>query len=380
MDANSVHEHGENTSPPPVEEASTPAEDTQASEPDHTPTPETEVRDTTTESRPATTPVETTQPAEPQPTVDPTHPHVNTPGVIVLQWLTYAFWGWLILGLLWLMSVILVNAILGESVNEVVPYAIAASLVLFPLSFVCDTLYRKHEPTKKTGAAMVIMVIHAVLFAILGILSLIIAVFIGINALINIGDPLDSQMVGLSVAAFAALLYAGAFVRTLNPFKTKKPAFGYGIAMAVVTVALLAFAIVGPVVSSIATRGDRLIEQALPRVQTSIDSYISDNNKLPSSLNDVTITDSDAKNLVDEGKVEYKAIGKLSETTLDETLSTSSTYRYQLCVEYKAEKNNETTRYSYSDEDGYTNYISTYSHGAGKTCYKVQQTAYKVTN
>lgn len=333
MDANSIHKTGDSDSPVPVE----------------------------------TSPPHTTPEAAP-----------SSAGVIVLQWLTYAFWGWLILGLLWLMSVILINAILGESVNEAVPYAIAATIVLLPLAFFCDLFYRKHEPAKKVGAATVIMVVHAVLFALLGIGSLIVAAFTGINALINIGEPINNQMVVLLVALFATLLYVGAFVRTLSPFKSKKPTLVYGLIMASLTVILLIFAIVGPVVTSLASRGDRLIEQALPSVQTSVDNYITKNKKLPSSLSDVTFSNADATNLVKDGKVEYKPLDKATAVTLNDLTNKSTTYRYQLCVDYKAEKN---SGYSYSgsasdNSDGYSTYISTYSHGAGNTCYKMQQTVY----
>lgn len=319
-------------------------------------------------------PVNTTQAA----TAEAAHPQQNSAGVIVLQWLTYAFWGWLILGLLWLMGVILSNAILGESTNESVPYAIAASVVLLPLAFFCDFFYRKHEPVKKAGSAMVIMVVHAVLFAILGIISLIVAVFIGIDMLINTSDSTDGQTVGLLVAAFAALLYVGAFLRTLNPFKAKKPTTIYTIVMASLTLVLLALAVAGPVITSVATRGDRIIEQSLPQVQTSIEDYITENEKLPTSLGDVTFNNTDARELAQSGKVEYKSVGKVEKTTLNGLANTSATYRYELCVEYKAAKNADNYRgRSNSDNTGYTNYLSTYSHDAGRTCYKLQQTIYQ---
>jgi len=303
------------------------------------------------------------------------HHQQNSAGVIVLQWLTYAFWGWLILGLLWLMGVVLSNAILGESTNESVPYAIAASLVLLPLAFFCDFFYRKHEPVKKAGAAMVIMVIHAVLFAVLGILSLIVTVFIGIDMLINTPRSSDGQTVALLVAGFAALLYVGAFLRTLNPFKGKKPAVSYGILMAVLTVILLGLAVAGPVVNSIASRGDRTIEQSLPRVQTSIEEYINENKKLPATLNEVTFNDTEANELVQDNKVEYKAVGTVDKASL--TSDTNTTYRYELCVDYKAAKNNENTRRTNSPSASYSTYLSTYSHDAGRTCYKLQQTVYE---
>lgn len=392
MDANSMHNHGDDTPPRSLEKT------------EATPTPETPVlKDIPTPEPESPTPEETEKPAsteekivlqqQPNPLTHPEPlqktelhkedeekptPQTSSAGVVVLQWLTYAFWGWLILGLLWLMSVVLVNFILGESVNETVPYAIAASVVLLPIAFVTDLFYRKHEPAKKAGGAMVIMVIHTVLYALLGIISLIVAVFIGVNSLINIGEPIDSQMVGLFTALFAALLYAGIFLRTLNPFKSRKFSISYGISMIVVTVTLLALAIAGPVVASVASRGDRVIEQNLPSVQASVETYITDNNKLPSSLKDVTINNEDARKLVDENKVEYIAVGKTESVKVKNSQVNSEAYfRYQLCVEYKAASDSRYNReyYGGSGTDGYSSYISTYSHGEGRTCYKLQQSA-----
>ena len=333
----------------------------------------------TTGSTHSSPPTETPPPLKHPETSTPQHPQQSSAGVIVLQWLTYAFWGWLIAGLLWLMSVILINAILKESVSGAVPYAIAASIVLLPIAFFCDFFYRKHEQTKKVGAAVVIMVIHAVLFALLGIGGLIIAVFTGINALINIGEPINNQMVVLLVAAFAALLYAGAFIRTLNPFKSKKPLLAYGVTMASLAFILLIFAVVGPVVTSVASRGDRLIEQGLSSVQASINDYIVENNQLPSSLRDVTLSSTDAEDLVTNNSVIYKADGEKTRTSAKNMNRTSVEYNYQLCVEYKTAQNSGSNRATNTSND-YSSYLTTYSHGTGNTCYKLQQIVYPTTN
>jgi type II secretory pathway pseudopilin PulG len=300
----------------------------------------------------------------------------NSAGVVVLQWLTYAFWGWLILGLIWLMSVILITAIVGSSVNEVVPYAIAASVVLLPLAFVCDFFYRKYEPIKKTGAAMVIMVIHAVLFALLGIGTLIVAVFTTLNMAINIEGNVNAQIVTALTVGFATLLYAGAFVRTLHPFKNKKLASVYSFSMLALTIVLLILAIVGPVIRSIATRDDRSIESNLPSLQRSIDEYITENKALPTSLSSVTIDDEGAQMLVDQNKVKYVPDGK---TTITTGAYPQDSFKYQLCVDYKAPAY---SRYgghagygsSYTDTGGgYKTYLSTYAHEAGNVCYKLER-------
>lgn len=306
--------------------------------------------------------------------------HANTPGVVVLQWLTYAFWGWLILGLIWLVSVILINAILKESVSEVVPYAIAASIVLLPIAFVTDLLYRKHEPVKKTGAAMVIMVIHAVIFALLGIGALITAAFVGLNAAINMGDNIDAQVVGLLTAVFAAILYVAAFARTLNPFKSKKPQLIYSFGMLGVSILLLILAIVGPVIQSVIARNDKLIERNLTSVQRGVNDYISDNKALPKSLDDVELTDKGAKELITKDLVEFVP-GTTESTTARSGLSTTTTYRYELCVTFAAASNTSSSYYDDSmDSNDYKSYLYVYSHDAGRQCYKLKGTTYEYTS
>lgn len=376
MDANSVHTHG-NTTPPPVEPPKPEAEETSTAAPEAaTQTPE------APRAEPATQPEPT-----PQPKNDNHEPQTSSAGVTVLQWLTYAFWGWLAASLLWLMGTVLSSAILNETTNESTPYAIAAAVVLLPLAFVCDLLYRKHEPAKKAGGAMVIMVVHAVLFALISIVSLIIAVFITVNGLVEVDSGDDERLVGILTALTATVLFAGAFVRALNPLKGKKPARIYALAMLGVTLLLLALTIAGPLVKSIATRGDRIIEQALPSVQSSIEAYINDNSKLPASLKDVSFTDEDAQELVEDGKVEYIPEEKTGVSILDinnpevatkeDDLNLQKTFRYQLCVEYQAASGNKGRSGYYADEmNGYKSYISTYSHDAGRTCYKLKQTVY----
>lgn len=371
----------ETPSETPVEKASespetpTPIEPS-ASEPD-TPVEEPAASAAETPSEtPVATPVEEPTPVIEPPVVaaavatpQPTH---NSAGVVVLQWLTYAFWGWLILGMIWLITVILVNALLNESVSTTVPYAIAASVVMLPIAFVTDFFYRKHEPPKKSGAAMVIMVIHAVLFALLGIGALIIAVFTGLNAAINTSSDITAQLVILLTAGFAALVYATTFLRTLNPFKSKKFASLYGIGMLALTVLLLVFAIVGPVVQSVATRDDRLIEDSLPDVQRDVSDYIEENKDLPNTLDDVTFNTEGARQLVEGDKVTYKQVTTTQNIT---SSGLSTTFKYELCVTYVAPSAQD--RYDYgSSKSEYSTYISTYSHGEGETCYKLQQTEY----
>ena len=286
----------------------------------------------------------------------------SSAGIIVLQWLTYAFWGWLIVGLLWLLGVILTNALLGEPVANMVPYAIAASVVALPLAFFTDLLYRKHEPLTKTGGSAVVMILHAVLYALLGIASLIVAVFMGLDLTVGTGDNTEKSIT-LFVALFATAAYGITFLRTLNPFKTALPLRLYGYSMLVATVVLLALTITGPLVHSIQTRDDRRIEENILSIQMAIDEYVTEHSQLPDSLEALTFESwqpTEAKQLVDEGLVTYK-----KEDTIT-TTSDSTRHRYQLCTEYTHARKNATP-----ESDTYSTFLRPETHEAGAVCYKL---------
>lgn len=327
-----------------------------------------------------------TAPLPQSPAPEQPKPQSSSPGVIVLQWLTYAFWGWLILALIWLVGVVASAAIADADVDGMIPYAIAATLVLLPIAFVTDLFYRRHEPVKKTGAATVIMVIHVVIFALLGIGALILTVFTVLSMFIGTGGASDTQTVATVTELFAAVMYAAAFLRTLNPFKTRKVAQIYGFAMLGVAIVVLALGVFGPMVKAVSERDDRRIETNLPLVKTSIDSYVEDNSKLPDSLKDVTYKSDDARALVNDGLVRYEKVAT-PKVTDDSGLSSDdyssrivdyrTEYRYKLCVTYRGSSNDSYDDYNYSSRrDDYQDYLSIYSHPSGEVCYKLSTTAY----
>lgn len=301
-------------------------------------------------------------------------PQTSSAGTLVLQWLTYAFWGWFIGALVWLIGVLFTNALLGEAVNTVIPYAIAATIVLFPLAFICDLFYRKHEPLRKTGAAMVIMLIHAVIFALFAIGSLILAVFTGLNSVIN---PTDDSASVTSVIVFtagsAALLFGFAFLRTLNPFKQRIGAVVYAWGMLVVTLVLLILAFLGPVTQSVNTRSDRLIEESLSTVHYGVQNHVYKNGELPESLSDITVNSETAEQLIKDNKITFTA----DEPAQGRHDSSLTLHRYQLCVTYEHEAEGSAYRDSYYDteaENGYSAYPEATPHDAGRVCYKLYTT------
>lgn len=313
-----------------------------------------------------------------------------SPGLVILGWLTYAFWGWLILALVWLAYIVGANTIANFPADDIVPYAIAATVVLFPIAFFTDLFYRRHEPVNKTGATMVIMVIHAVIFALFGIGSLITAVFTGLSMIIGTGGASDYQVVGIITGIFATFLYVTAFLRTLNPFKTKKLAFGYAYLMLATTIVLLILGVAGPMVKAVSLRDDRRLEQNLSGVQKAVDSYTVGKHMLPDNLKDLEYGDKAAKGLVDDGLVEYKKIDSTKSTSAKPIMTwvpadqpydpNAGTYRYQLCVAYKQASSNYDTYRTYdgSGDSEYNSYLSNYEHPAGKVCYKLEAQETKI--
>lgn len=307
-----------------------------------------------------------------QPVAEEKH-NVNNPGLIVLQWLTYAFWGGTVIAVSILSTITLVYYILGTNAGEAIVYAVAATLVLLPISVICDIFYTKHEPEKKTGAASVIMAIHAVIFALIGIGSLVTIVMSLVTIMISSSD-LKGTMVALYSAIIVTVLLAALFLRTL----LSKKLFGmrryFVIFMVVVVGVICGFAIFGPVADTRLTRNDRLIETNLPDVASAVNGYASANNRLPDTLSALDLT-GDTKKLVTDNLVIYK-----KDTTPDlltaYSYSTSTMY-YQLCVTYKKASTTQYPDETLTDSSGdYSPYASTYSHPAGEKCYKLETSSY----
>lgn len=314
----------------------------------------------------------------------------NTPGTIILQWLTYAFWGWTVLVSGVLATASISNIVLGADTGEFTTYALAAVLVLLPISIVCDIFYSKNEPQKKTGAAMVVMVIHAVLFALIGIGTLITAVFAVVQMLTN-GGQVGWSKVTLYSALVCTILYVATFLRTLNPQQLPWVSKAYKLFMIVAVLIITVMCVVGPISYEYATKNDKLIVANINAVGESINNYTRVNNKLPASLSELSLK-GDAKILVSKNLVKYTPGTQISPTTtkssatiikLDKNIPIS--FNYKLCVDYaKADKTSTyDDTYNYSgaetDSDSSTGTVNTYEysvrpygHPAGEVCYNLK--------
>lgn len=311
---------------------------------------------------------------------------VNTPGSLVLQWLTYAFWGWTVLALTWL-TAISVGFFLDKSdsasESTVIAYSLAAVVVLFLISLICDIFYTRREPLYKQGAATVIMIIHAVLFALFAIGALIVAVFAVVRLLI--GEGTTSYQTGdagslttLTTGLVIAVVYGATLLRTLRPFKLKRSSLVYWIFMTLVIGGIIGLGVAGPAWNARQTRDDRVIERGLMGVSEAVRSYTAKSEKLPQSLAEVKDqTKGDARTLLDRQLVEYMPGDKLPSDPAPANpdkpipmVASVDAYSYTLCVTYKGSKGTQ----PYYGKDGSYRVLDpdTYYHEAGRVCYDLQ--------
>ncbi|OGL24112.1 hypothetical protein A2791_04400 [Candidatus Saccharibacteria bacterium RIFCSPHIGHO2_01_FULL_46_30] len=316
--------------------------------------------------------------AEPKVIAPEAHKQASA-GHIVLQWLTYVFWGWTILGLVWLMVIVLGNAVTGNDTSSMVPYAIAASLVLLPISVVCDVFYSRHELRKKTGASMVVMIIHAVIFALFGIGALISGILLAIELFIGTSSSTGSwTTVWLYSFLASAVVYALTFLRTLNPFHSFKIGRWYTIFMVLVVGVFIALGVVGPLAQARLTKDDRRIETNLSVISSAVERYTQDKKALPTNLSQIDVSGSpDAGALISDNLVTYKPEGSVKSTNTfrqDRATASDTDYRYQLCVTYMKASGTGSPRTYSDDNSGYQEYLYIEGHPAGEVCYKLKTT------
>lgn len=322
---------------------------------------------------PVTTPNTPPQQLSASATTDLPATAAPSPGIIVLQWLTYAFWGWTLLALSTLIFVVIFHLMSKVDTGSTSLYAIAAIVVLLPISLICDYIYQKHEQQKKHGISMAVMVVHAVIFALFTIGTLIASLFAIVQFMVNTGssDTANSYIALFVSLLIVAVLYSMTFLRTLNPFKsTIKIARIFDITMLVIVATFTVLAFIGPFAQTFQTKNDHLIESNLTYVQNDINAYVTKNNKLPQSLSDVSFESDTAKQLIDKKLVTYEQAAPNTAT---------GDFRYQLCVTYTHK--DTAMDYGYGSgnsyqSDGYSSYISTSGHKAGYVCYRLETMSY----
>jgi len=162
------------------------------------------------------TPAVASSPSSAVPSSIVDQPHTSRASTLIIQWLTYAFWGWTVLTLSALTTSVFQRLVAGQAIGNFNYYVIAALFVLLPISFICDTVYSKNEPDKKVGPSSLVMVIHAIIFALFTIGALLFAAWSVVSLATNSSDR-SSAVAELISALIISVLYAATFMRTLNP-------------------------------------------------------------------------------------------------------------------------------------------------------------------
>lgn len=319
-------------------------------------------------------------------------PHVSG-GVMVLQWLSYAFWGWFGVAMTWLTGVVVAYFVTGNStdVTATLAYPLAAVIVLFALACVTDFFYARHESAQKVGLTNAIMLVNVVLFVLVAVGAAVTGLFALISMALNT-DPsagTDGQVIAAWTSLAAIVIFGAASARAVFGGKVKVIRRAHWIVMAVAALGMITLSIAGPVVGVQSTKDDRVIEQGLPHIREIVSAYVNENGVLPKTLEVAqqaeTSSDNAAmKQLISRKLVRYTA--NVKEPTENSYYGSvtyydykpSKTYYYRLCATYshikKASGTYTDTIAASSDGGDYMPYLSIYSHAKGEVCYNLEAT------
>ena len=289
----------------------------------------------------------------------------NSTATLTIQWLSYAFWGWLALSLTWLSAIVfnffVDSASNASDIGDSIIYPVSATIVLLIICVITDFFYSKREPVKKEGSANLLMIVHTVIFSLLAVAAAITAVFSVLNIIINASStgPTIALLTALTVLLFLlALLF-----RIVLAGKVKHSRKIGWSAMGVIVVAILAAAIIGPVSYTATTKVDRERERAIQEISYQIDNFVNIKNRLPESLSELG-----SVNNGDKSKVVRDAI---KNNTITYTIIEEGA-KYQPCTSY----DKDTLGWSNSNQ-GLDNEYSSYElynayHPKGKHCYNIR--------
>jgi len=327
------------------------------------------------------------------PVAAPAVPTHSTGGTMVLQWLSYAFWGWFGVAMSWLSGVTIAYSISGNSsdLTGALAYPLASVIVMFLLAVAADLFYARREPAQKSGGANAIMLVHVVLFVLIAVGAAVTALFSLISMALNT-DPTsgtDGQVIAAWTSLVVIVIFGLTAVRAMFGGRKKKIRIIHWAVMTALALGMIGASLFGPVVGAQLTKDDRIIEEGLPTLSTTINQYVTDKDKLPATLADANEASSSSTaastSLVTRNIVKYTPNVKAATTddyynsgTTSKSLSFQKTYYYELCVTYKAAKKASGLYYDTSSVSSgkYTSYLSISSHPKGEVCYKLSTDNY----
>lgn len=339
-------------------------------------------------------PVQTDAPVTKEYTTRPPQlekPTAATAGMLVLQWLTYAFWGWAALSLGVLVSItassMLTNDYGEYGAASMLPYALAAVIVLAVIALITDIFYARKEPQHKSSASNVIMIFHAVLFALFAIGWVIAIVFGALNLFIGTDDNDSSgPSTVIITGVIMSFVYGLTLLRTLNPRRLRFITKIYWVFMILALVITAIVAIIGPAAKQRLALQDAPLEQAITEASSAINNYTSVNKKLPDTLNDITgeVYRKESIEVIKSGKIEYtkkgsastyKSLLELNESEIDDKptslVAPSPIWKYQLCATFTSESA-PTIQDTYSYKEDSLTSPNVTSHKKGRVCYDLQ--------
>lgn len=299
---------------------------------------------------------------------------ISTPAFVTMQWLSYAFWALASIAIVYLVSVI-TNYVLNVDTTvttEAVAYAVAASFIVLPLAFTLDVFFSRHEDDNKSNASSVVMVVHAVGFAVISVIALITAVFNLINMVLN-----DYDDKGLWIAVVAAVttcvLFGILFIRTIKPelFPRLREYYRYLI-LALILIAGF-WAIFGPGAKALDTKQSRGVRDSMMQITSAVDNYVTSNGTLPKDIDAMMsagyyfgdVSTSQMKDYIVRGVLSYEPNTKAF-TEADGV----KTFYYKICGTFDRDlmmgggMTNMMAR-----EDGYYNSLDLGNVTAGTHCY-----------
>lgn len=303
---------------------------------------------------------------------------IGTPALVTMQWLTYVFWALTCAAVAFLVALITqyVIGIDADLRTEGVAYAIAAAIILLPIAFVLDIFFSRHEGLNKSNASSTVKVVHSVIFAVISIVSLVVAVFFFINMMLN--SFYDKGLwiaVGGWLTAFVA--FGILFIRTVRFDLFANLRVVYRFLMLAAVIIACALAIYGPFNHAMQTRQSRAVMDSLNMMTEAINSYTASSNKLPSNISEIinsqfyySGTDkAQVNDLANKGLITYTPNIKASTTT-----DSITTYYYQVCGTFdKAiiSNPNMVVPMLYTEYPAYLNLMNV---EAGKHCYNLSTT------
>lgn len=313
-----------------------------------------------------------------------------SPGLVVLQWLSYAFWGLAVFALAYVVYTTTLYYI--DTTNDVTPeavvYGVAALFILSPLAIVADIFHSRRESANKHAVSAVVMVIHAVLAALIALVSLVVLVFTSVSLLLTTATD-TATVPKIITASVLFVLFAVLLVRIARPTLLTKLRWIVRLTIAAIITIVIGFAIAGPVVYTLQTREDRDIRDSLNTVNMYITQSVSDTTGLPATIDltnkpvtygpyDVNANNT-AKRLVAEGKITYQANTKPSTVATDQA-PTSTTYYYRLCATFSHSLRDSIPAVSYpypvASSAAYQDSIDLSHIVAGTKCFNLKTTLY----